>query len=65
MMVKSLLCSEQTQFGYISVKLCYHFYKPDTFCSGHPLIGKPACVDTDIIEDDINQFESVYGFVIT
>ncbi len=65
MTVQSFFCSEWTQFGDAVVKLCYYFYKPDTLCSRYPLIGKPVSVDTDVFQYDIDQFESVYGFVIT
>jgi hypothetical protein len=65
MTVKALLFPERTQFGNAAVKFRNHFYKPDTLCSGYPLISKPARIDTDMFEDDIDQFESVYGFVIT
>ena len=65
MTVKSLYFSERTQFRNAAVKFRYHFYKPDTLCCRHPLIGEPVRFDTDMIEDDIDQFESVYGFVIT
>ncbi len=65
MTVKSLLFPEWTQFGNAAVKFRYHFYKPDTLCSGYPLIGKSGRINTDMFEDDIDKFESVYGFVIT
>ena len=65
MTVKPLFFPEWTQLGYAAVKFRYHFYKPDTLCSGYPLIGKPACFDADMFEDDIDQFKPVYCFVIT